>query len=157
MSSKRPVTRRRQVVEVKKVVRYGLCRLFVYPTDDLQNYRDPRFTSLADDSVQQSFQKNYSFLAGIHKNELEMLKADLKRARNMLRSAPRDRRESWEEEIGRLERAYKKAESSVNKDRKDSVERQALEKAQKEEKERRKGGKGEWHMKKCKANRLLNL
>ncbi|OCB90106.1 rRNA biogenesis protein RRP36 [Sanghuangporus baumii] len=138
MSSKRPVTRRRQVVEVKKV-----------------NFRDPRFSSLSNDSAQQSFQKNYSFLAELHKTELETLKENLKRARNMLRSSPRDQREGWEEEVNRLERAYKRAESSVNRDRKDAVERQALEQARKEEKGRRKGGKGEWHMKKSAKKELL--
>ncbi|KAL5495405.1 RRP36 [Sanghuangporus weigelae] len=138
MSSKRPVTRRRQVVEVKKV-----------------NYRDPRFSSLSNDNAQQSFQKNYSFLAELHKTELETLKENLKRARNMLRSSPRDQREGWEEEVNRLERAYKRAESSVDRDRKDGVERQALEQARKEVKERRKDGKSEWHMKKSAKKELL--
>lgn len=87
----------------------------------------------------------------MHKAELGTLRENLKRAQKMLRSAPRDRREEWETEVERLERAYKRVESAVNRDRKDAVERQALEQARKEEKERRKAGKGQWYMKKCES------
>ncbi|EJD04095.1 rRNA biogenesis protein RRP36 [Fomitiporia mediterranea MF3/22] len=138
MTSKRAVTRRRQVVEVKKV-----------------NYRDPRFSSVTNDDVQESFRKNYSFLEDIHKNEYDALKENVKRARKLLRSSPRDQREAREEELDRLERAFKRAESAINRDRREAVERQALEKAHKEEKERRKSGKGEWHMKKSAKKELL--
>lgn len=78
-----------------------------------------------------------------------MLKENLKRAKKLLRSSPRDQREEREEEVQRLERALKRAESSVNRDRREQVEREALEKATIEEKARRKQGKGEWHMKDC--------
>lgn len=78
----------------------------------------------------------------------------------MLRSSPRDQREEREDEVQRLERAVKRAESSVNRDEREHVEREALEKALKEEKDKRKAGKGEWHLKKCKfciVIRYVNL
>ena len=87
----------------------------------------------------------------MHKQEYDALKENLKRARNLLRSSPRDQRVEREEEVERLERAFKKAESLVNRDRKEEIERRALEQAQKEERERRKAGKGNWYLKNCKA------
>ncbi|KAI5121265.1 hypothetical protein M0805_002310 [Coniferiporia weirii] len=138
MSSKRPVTRKRQAVEVKKV-----------------NYRDPRFSSLGGETSTAAFQKHYSFLADMHKTELSTLKESLKRAKTMLRSSPRDQREEREEEVQRLERAVKRAESSVDRDRREGIEGEALERIKTEEKERRKEGKGDWHMKDSAKKELL--
>ena len=50
----------------------------------------------------------------------------------------------------RLEQAIKRAESMVNKDRLDQVQRDALRKAKKEEELKRQQGKGKWFMKKGK-------
>lgn len=50
-------------------------------------------------------------------------------------------------EVQRLELAVKKAESTVNKERREEAERQALEKLHREEKEKRKAGKKAWWMK----------
>ncbi|KAH8120175.1 rRNA biogenesis protein RRP36 [Phellopilus nigrolimitatus] len=138
MSSKRAVTRRRQVVEVKKV-----------------NYRDPRFSTLTGEVSSAAFQNRYSFLVDMHKAELSTLRENLKRAKNILRSSPRDQREVREEEVQRLEHAMKRAESSVNRDKREGVEREALERIQKEEKQRRKEGKSEWHMKDSAKRELL--
>lgn len=112
--------------------------------------RDPRFSSLTGEFSPATFQKRYSFLADMHKTELSTLKENLKRARNMVRSSPRDQREARENEVQRLERAVKRLESSVNRDKRDDVESEALEKARKEEQQRRKEGKGDWYMKKSK-------
>ena len=49
-----------------------------------------------------------------------------------------------------LEGAVKRAESTVNKDRREAIESAALQKAWQEEKERQKAGKKAWHMKDCK-------
>ena len=46
-----------------------------------------------------------------------------------------------------MERAVKRAESAVNKDRREKVEMEALSKAAKEERDRRKQGKKAWFMK----------
>lgn len=54
------------------------------------------------------------------------------------------------QEVQRLERAVKRAESMVNKDRREKVEEEALSKIARQEREKRKEGKGAWYMKKCK-------
>lgn len=66
----------------------------------------------------------------------------------MLASSPRELRSEREEEVERLERAMKRVESMVNRDRITRLEQEALSKAKKEEAERRKQGKGKWFLKK---------
>lgn len=83
----------------------------------------------------------------IHSTELKALRDNLKRAKKLLVSSPRDLREEREQEVGRLELAVKRAESNVNKDRRESVEQQTLDSLAKEEREKRKKGKGGWWMK----------
>lgn len=65
----------------------------------------------------------------------------------MLASSPRDQREEREQEVARLEQALKRAESNVNRDKREQIEQDALGKAKHEEREKRKAGKGAWHMK----------
>lgn len=72
----------------------------------------------------------------------------------MLASSPRDQREEREQEVAKLEQAVKRAESNVNRDKREQIEQDALGKAKQEEKEKRKAGKGAWHMKDCKAKFL---
>jgi ribosomal RNA-processing protein 36 len=85
----------------------------------------------------------------MHANEFKMLRSTLKQARESLASSPRDLREQRELEVNRLELALKKAESTVNKEKLDKVEDEALNKFAKEEREKRKDGKGGWWMKRC--------
>lgn len=73
----------------------------------------------------------------------------------MLLSSPRDLRDEREQEIARLERAVKRAESMVNRDRMNEVETQALTNAKKEEQDKQKQGKGQWFMKKGKVYFLI--
>lgn len=94
------------------------------------------------------FQKSYGFLADNHKTELSALRETLKQARKLLASSPRDLRSEREREVYRLEQAVKRAESMVNRDRLQQVEREALSKVKKEEQQKRTQGKGEWWMKK---------
>ena len=96
------------------------------------------------------FQKSYGFLADNHKKELNALRETLKQARKLLASSPRDLRNEREREVYRLEQAVKRAESMVNRDRLQQVEKEALSKVKKEEQEKRIQGKGEWWMKKGK-------
>ena len=96
------------------------------------------------------FQKQYGFLSHMHSDELKTLRDNLKRARKLLTNSPRDLREEREQEVQRLERAVKRAESTVNKDRQEKVNQEALSKVAREEKERRKQGKGAWYLKSCK-------
>jgi ribosomal RNA-processing protein 36 len=94
------------------------------------------------------FSKSYGFLNDAHKTELQTLREHLKRARKLLSSSPRDQLEEREAEVERLERALKRAESVVNKDRQDTILQDALVRAKRQEKEKRKEGKGNWWMKK---------
>jgi ribosomal RNA-processing protein 36 len=88
-------------------------------------------------------------LSEVHENELKTLRDNLKRARRLLNSSPRDLHTQREQEVARLELAVKKAESAINKERVDKVEHEALAKAVKEEQTQRKQGKGRWWMKRC--------
>ncbi|KZT02652.1 uncharacterized protein LAESUDRAFT_729892 [Laetiporus sulphureus 93-53] len=138
VSSKKPVPRKKLGVEGEKVVP-----------------RDPRFLPLTGEFSAKRFQSQYGFLAGMHTEEMKALKGNLKRARELLFSSPRNLREEREKEVQRLERAFKRAESMVNKDRRGKVEEEALDRAAKEEKEKRKAGKGAWHMKNSNKKELL--
>ena len=85
-----------------------------------------------------------------HKTELVTLREALKQARKLLASSSRDLRSEREGEVYRLEQAIKRAESMVNKDQLDQVQRDALGKAKKEEELKRQQGKGKWFLKKGK-------
>ena len=88
----------------------------------------------------------------MHSEELTTLKDNLKRARKLLTTSPRDLREEREKEVQRLERAVKRAESMVNKDKREQIEQEAMKRVAQEEKEKRKEGKGAWFLKKCKSS-----
>lgn len=62
-------------------------------------------------------------------------------------SSPKHLRSERENEVEKLELAVKRAESAVNKDRREEVERGALDKLKKEEKEKQGQGKGSWWIK----------
>lgn len=67
-----------------------------------------------------------------------------------MQNAPRHLKDDYEAETQRLELAVKRAESTVNRERMDGVQREALRKAAKDEKEKQKQGKGNWYLKKGK-------
>lgn len=139
ISSKRPVTRRRTVVE-----------------DTTPKPRDPRFTHASGQLAPDKFRTQYTFLSDLHTGELAKLREDYKRARKLLANSPRELRAAREEEVRRLERAVKRAESSVNRDKREKVEAEALSRAKQAESERRKLGKGAWFMKESEKKDLLN-
>ncbi|KAJ3883352.1 hypothetical protein F5051DRAFT_391917 [Lentinula edodes] len=138
ITSKKPVTRRRTVVNAQT-----------------PQMRDPRFLPMTGEFSSQKFNDNYNFLNESHKTELSTLRENLKRARKLLVTSPRDTRHEREVEIERLELALKKAESTVNKDRRDAVEHEALRAARREERKKQESGKGEWYMKKNEKRELL--
>ncbi|KAI0032742.1 hypothetical protein K488DRAFT_70391 [Vararia minispora EC-137] len=138
ITSKRPVSRHRQVVEIQKL-----------------EPRDPRFIPMTGPLDASKFRAQYSFLSEFHLQELSTLRDNLKRARKLLASSPRDLRAEREAEVERLERAYKRAESTVSRDKREKIEQDALEKAKKEEKEKRKQGKGVFYLKNSEKKRLL--
>ena len=135
------------VVEVPKIVRLNSSK-----TNDTDYWRkaprDPRFLATAGEFSVERFSKSYSFLADKHKTELATLRGTLKQARKLLTSSPRNLRSEREHEVYRIEQAVKRAESMVNKDRLDQVQRDALGKAKKEEEAKREQGKGKWFLKK---------
>ncbi|KAI0335200.1 DUF947-domain-containing protein [Cubamyces sp. BRFM 1775] len=137
MSSKRPVPRMKLVTEQKVVP------------------RDPRFLPITGEFDQKRFHTQYGFLADMHENEMKTLKENLKRARKLLANSPRDLREEREAEVQRLERAVKRAESAVNKDRQEKVQLEALSKVAKEERDKRKEGKKAWYMKDADKKAML--
>ncbi|PCH33690.1 DUF947-domain-containing protein [Wolfiporia cocos MD-104 SS10] len=138
MNSKRPVPRRKLEVEEPKVVP-----------------RDPRFLPLVGEFSSKRFQAQYGFLSEMHTEEMKTLRDNLKRARKLLAHSPGALRAEREREVQRLERAYKRAESVVNRDRREKIDQDALERAAREEKEKRKAGKGSWFMKKSDKKELL--
>jgi len=138
ITSKKPVTRRRTVVEVKAV-----------------QSRDPRFLPLAGEYSTEKFQRHYCFLADTRESELKALREDLKRARKLLATSPRELFSERDQEVTKLELAVKRTESLVNKHHRDATEREALLKVTKDEREKRKQGKRDWWLKKADKRDLL--
>ncbi|KAF9044563.1 DUF947-domain-containing protein [Hymenopellis radicata] len=138
VTSKRPVSRKRTVVDVKTV-----------------QARDPRFLPLSGEFSSEKFSTNYSFLFDAHKNELQTLRENVKRARKLLQSSPKHLREEREAEVSKLELAVKRAESNVNRDKRTQIEREALQRVKKEEKEKRQQGKQSWYMKESEKKTML--
>jgi len=79
--------------------------------------------------------------------ELKILRENLKRARKLLASSPRDLRPEREAEVERLALAVKRGESSVNKDKRERVEQEALGAIAKDERDRRRDGKKAYWLK----------
>ncbi|KIY64194.1 DUF947-domain-containing protein [Cylindrobasidium torrendii FP15055 ss-10] len=138
VTSKRPVGRARTVVESHSV-----------------QPRDPRFVALTGEFSPEKFTQNYAFLTDSHKTELSTLRENLKRARKLVINSPKHLRAEREGEVSRLEFAVKRAESEVNKDRRLKVERDALSKLKKEEKDKREQGKGSWYMKDAEKKKFM--
>ncbi|KAF8585529.1 DUF947-domain-containing protein [Ramaria rubella] len=137
VTSKKPVTRRRQVVEVHQV-----------------RPRDPRFSDLSGPLSIDKFHTHYDFLPGLHTGELAELKQTWARARKLLISSPQHLRAEREEEVHKLEQAIKRAESTVNREKREEAERQALRKFKQEEREKRKAGKKAWYLKDADKNAI---
>ena len=105
---------------------------------------------LAGEFSAEKFRAQYNFLADARKTELGTLQENLKRARTLLATSPQNLFDERDREVKKLELAVKRAESMVNKDRKDMIERETLLKLTREEKEKRKQGKKHWWLKECK-------
>ncbi|KAG8214606.1 hypothetical protein J3R82DRAFT_9676 [Butyriboletus roseoflavus] len=138
VTSKRPVSRRRCVVD-----------------DKLPKSRDPRFMHAVGRYNPSKFKQQYDFLPGLRNDELLTLREHVKRARKLVTNSPSHLRAEREEEVERLEHAMKRAESSVNLDTRERVELKALQSAQQTEKEKRKQGKTGWWMKQSEKKKLL--
>ncbi|KIJ62573.1 hypothetical protein HYDPIDRAFT_176394 [Hydnomerulius pinastri MD-312] len=138
VTSKRPVTRRRTVVE-----------------DKTPQPRDPRFLHATGGYDPVKFKQQYNFLSDMHSTELKTLRDNLKRARRLLINSPSHLRAERAEEVQRLELAVKRAESAVNRDTREKVESDALRAVKDAEKEKRLHGKSGWWMKQSEKRELL--
>ncbi|TFY82649.1 hypothetical protein EWM64_g1360 [Hericium alpestre] len=117
--------------------------------------RDPRFLPLAGELDAKKFRSQYGFIGDLYQDELRTLRENLKRARKMLSSSPRDLREERELEVERLELAVKRAESMVNRDKREKIEQEALARMAQEEKGKRQHGKGAFWLKKSEQKKEL--
>jgi len=138
VTSKRPVSRRRTVVEVQKM-----------------EVRDPRFSQLSGEFDAAKFQNQYKFLSDIRQGELATLRDNLKRARKLLDSSPQHLRPERKEEVERLALAVKRAESSVNRDKRERVEQEALSSMAKEERNKQQQGKKPFWLKNAEKKKVL--
>jgi len=138
LTSKRPVPRHRVVVNMAK-----------------DKSRDPRFLPRTGKLQTTHYHGNYSFLPEMHENELGELKASLSRAKKMMVNSPRELRAEREAEVKRLELAFKRTESIVQREHREKLERDALETVAREEKQKRKAGKGDWWMKDSEKKAML--
>ena len=82
------------------------------------------------------------------------LRDNLKRARKLLASSPQQLRPEREAEVERLALAVKRAESFVNRDKRERVEREALSAVTKEERDKRQMGKKAYWLKNGMSFRL---
>ena len=114
-----------------------------------QEARDPRFSQLSGEFDASKFRNHYNFLSDMRQGELGTLRNNLKRARKLLASSPRHLRPEREAEVERLVLAVKRAESSVNSDKRERVEQEALNAITREERQKRQKGKKAFWLKKC--------
>ncbi|KAG0704218.1 hypothetical protein DFH29DRAFT_981530 [Suillus ampliporus] len=126
ITSKRPVSRRRTVIDSKT-----------------PQPRDPRFLQITGQFDPQKFRTQYTFLTALHTTELSTLRSNLKRARKLLINSPHD------------QRFERERESAVNRDRRERVEGEVLERVGREEREKRGRGKAGCWMKSSEKKDLL--
>ncbi|RDW70142.1 DUF947-domain-containing protein [Coleophoma crateriformis] len=126
ISSKKAVSRRREVIPVAK-----------------RAFRDPRFEALAGDLNESKVQAAYSFLDDYRDDEMKELRAAIKQTKN-------------EDDKEKLKRTLLSMESKKKADLRKKKEHEILDKHRKEEKELVKQGKQPFYLKKSEQkNRLL--
>jgi len=91
----------------------------------------------------------------MREGELATLRDNLKRARKLLTSSPRHLRAERNAEVERLTLAVKRAESSVNRAKRERVEQNALSTMEKEERQKRQEGKKPYWLKDAEKKKLL--
>ncbi|TIA89121.1 hypothetical protein E3P99_02197 [Wallemia hederae] len=139
ITSKKPTSRKREVVEVDKV-----------------KSRDPRFLSLSGNFSQDLFEKSFAFLKGSVQQEVVQAKEQLKAAELSLRraralpSSTDDKQyliAEHQNEVARLTQDIQRMSSQVKTSQKKDIEKDALRKIKKEEREKRGEGKKAYFMK----------
>jgi hypothetical protein len=93
-------------------------------------------------------EKGYDFLPQLLSEEFASLKTALNAATKAERSCARADKDSWAAEKERIERQLAQTRTRLERTQREAREREVLAKAKKDEREKRKEGKGAWHMKK---------
>ncbi|WVR08082.1 hypothetical protein IAU60_005128 [Kwoniella sp. DSM 27419] len=139
MSTKKQVSRHRQVVDIHKPER-----------------RDPRFSSVSAGSLDAHLHsQGYSFLPSMLKEEMTSLKKALSVAQKAERTCPWAEKPARTAEREQIELQLGRVRTRLVRDQRDTAEREVLAKVKKEEREKRAQGKGAWFMKKGEKRDLL--
>ena len=142
LTSKKPTSRKREVLDVDKV-----------------KSRDPRFLSLSGNFSQDLFEKSFSFLQGSLNQESESIKDDLNSAELSLRRAKAlpgrsDDKFSLiqhhQSEVNRLSKELQSIQSQIQTKKKKDIEKNVLKSIKKEEKDKQNEGKKAYYLKSCK-------
>ncbi|ORX63863.1 DUF947-domain-containing protein [Anaeromyces robustus] len=124
ISSKKPVSRYREVVEVKK-----------------KKSRDPRFDNLSGKYNEDLFKKSYKFLSEMEENEMNMIQEKIKKTKNSLEK----------EKLNRVYQSLKsKKQTEKEKERRQAIKREW----RKKEMQRVKEGKKPFYLKKADLKRM---
>jgi len=124
ISSKKPVSRYREVVEVKK-----------------KKTRDPRFDNLSGKFNEDLFKKSYKFLSEMEENEMNMIQEKIKKTKNSLEK----------EKLSRVYQSLKsKKQTEEAKERRQAIKREW----RKKEMQRVKEGKKPYFLKKADLKRM---
>jgi len=124
ISSKKPVSRYREVIEVKK-----------------KKSRDPRFDNLSGKYNEDLFKKSYKFLSEMEDNEMNMIQEKIKKTKNPLEK----------EKLTRVYQSLKsKKETEKDKERRQAIKREW----RKKEMQRVKEGKKPYFLKKADLKRM---
>jgi ribosomal RNA-processing protein 36 len=124
ISSKKPVSRYREVIEVKK-----------------KKTRDPRFDNLSGKYNEDLFKKSYKFLSEIEENEMNMIQEKIKKTKNSLEK----------EKLTRVYQSLKsKKQTEAAKERRQAIKREW----RKKEMQRVKEGKRPYFLKKADLKRM---
>jgi ribosomal RNA-processing protein 36 len=126
----------------------GVTLLTAFPPD-LQERRDPRFSSLSGTVDAHLHAKSYGFLSNLVANEYVAGQEALKAAQKALRNAPRALREEREADVEHAERELARLRTKKELDERTRREREAMQTWKHEEKKKQAEGKGQWHMKDC--------
>lgn len=138
MSTKKQVSRHRQVIDVPK-----------------KAGRDPRFSALsagqADAFVQS---KRYAFVPELLREEVKDLKARVAATSKAERTCKLWEKPKFTEEREALERTLAQTRTRLERAEREEREREVLASAKREERAKRKEGKGAWYMKDCELEQI---
>ena len=92
--------------------------------------------------------KSYDFIPTLLRDEFTALKQALTSASKAERTCPIQEKQGWTNERERLEKLVAQTRSRIERSERENREREVLSRAKKDEREKRKDGKGAWYMKK---------